>query len=445
MISGNLANFERLSELAPYALVMFESQGRIVLVNARAEEIFGYPQDDLLSLTVDVLLPDLCQSPSRDARKGHHDRLQPDMSATDPDRELYAKRKNESEIAVAVSLNRVEVDGNTLILALIRGTAERRQAEESMLHIAKGVSAATGETFFGSLVAHLARALQADHAFIGELMENKLERVRTIAVYAHGNIVDNFEYDLTHTPCREVVSQSMCSYPSEVQRLFPEDRLLIDMKVEGYVGTPLFDSSGRALGLMVVLYSRPIANPKLAQSMLQIFAVRAGAELERRRAEDLLRNSEERWRRVFENSAIGIALTDLDGHFLATNAVYQAMLGYTEDELRARSWLDVTHEDDRESNWALCTDFLEENRQQVQIEKRYRRKDGQILWVSNSISRVPGGEGTPGFIMALVEDITERKRLQGQLDLERDHLRLLLEVNNAVVSNIELRPLFAAI
>ncbi len=146
------------------------------------------------------------------------------------------------------------------------------------------------------------------------------------------------------------------------------------MKVEGYVGTPLFDSNGRALGLMVVLYNRPIANAKLAESMLQIFAVRAGAELERRRAEDRLRNSEERWRRVFETSATGIALTNLDGHFLATNAAYQGMLGYTEEELRVRSWLDVTHEDDRKSNWALFRDFLEKERQQFQLEKRYRAR-----------------------------------------------------------------------
>jgi len=445
MISGNLADFERLSELAAYTLVMFEPQGRIVLVSAKAEEIFGYPRDDLLSLTVDVLLPELFQRPPREARKDHLDRLQPDMSATDPGRELYARRKNGSEIAVAVSLDRVEVDGNKFILALIRGAAERRRAEEDVLSIAKGVSAATGETFFGSLVEHLARALQADHAFIAEFIENDLDRVRTIAVCAQGKIVDNFEYDLTHTPCRQVVCQSMCSYPSGVQRLFPEDRLLVDRKVEGYVGTALLDSSGRALGLMVVLYNRPIANPKLAESVLQTFAVRAGAELERRRAEDRLRKSEARWRRVFENSAIGIALTDLDGRFLATNAAYQAMLGYTEEELRARSWLDVTHEDDRKTNWALFMDVLGKKRQEFQIEKRYRRKDGQILWVSNNVSLVLGADGTPGSTLALVEDITERKRLQGQLDLERDHLRLLLEVNNAVVSNIELRPLFAAI
>jgi formate hydrogenlyase transcriptional activator len=324
-------------------------------------------------------------------------------------------------------------------------TIARSRTEESLLTIARGVSAATGEMFFRFLVEHLARALEADYAFIAELIENNLDRVNTIVVYARGEIVSNFEYDLAHTPCRKVVSQSMCSYPSGVQRLFPEDRLLVDMKVEGYVGTALLDSSGRALGLMVVLYNRPIANPKLAESMLQIFAVRAGAELERRRAEDRLRKSEERWRRVFENSNIGIALTDLDGHFIATNAAYQGMLGYTEDELRALSWLDVTHDDDRKTNWALYRDFLERKQQQLLIEKRYRRRDAQILWVSNDISRVPGGEGTPDFIMALVQDITERKRLQDRLELERGHLRLLLEVNNAVVSNIELRPLFAAI
>jgi len=61
------------------------------------------------------------------------------------------------------------------------------------------------------------------------------------------------------------------------------------------------------------------------------------------------------------------------------NAAYQGMLGYSEEELRACSWLDVTHEDDRQKNWALFMDFLEKKPQQIQIEKRYRRKDGQIL------------------------------------------------------------------
>src|SRR6266571_5678161 len=74
---------------------------------------------------------------------------------------------------------------------------------------------------------------------------------------------------------------------------------------------------------------------------------------ERNGTEEALRKSEERWRSVFENSAIGVALTDLNGRFLATNPTYQKMLGYTEEEFQTLSFLEITHEDYREANWAL--------------------------------------------------------------------------------------------
>jgi PAS domain S-box-containing protein len=136
---------------------------------------------------------------------------------------------------------------------------------------------------------------------------------------------------------------------------------------------------------------------------------------ERKRAEDALRKSEERWRSVFENSAIGVALTDLNGRFLATNHVFQAMMGFTEEELRAVNFLDLTHEDYRQANWALITELVEGKRRQFQIEKKYRRKDGSLIWVSNNVSLVPGTEMVPRFIMALSEDITQRKRAEEAL------------------------------
>src|ERR1700739_3447976 len=141
-----------------------------------------------------------------------------------------------------------------------------------------------------------------------------------------------------------------------------------------------------------------------------------GIDIEdRKQAEQALRKSEERWRSVFENSAIGVALTDLNGRFLATNHVYQTIVGYTEEELRALSFLDVTHEDYREANWALVTEWLEGKRRQFQIEKKYLRKDGSSIWVSNNVSLVPGTERVPRFIMALSEDITQRKRAEEKL------------------------------
>src|SRR5579864_2084178 len=137
--------------------------------------------------------------------------------------------------------------------------------------------------------------------------------------------------------------------------------------------------------------------------------------------------SEERWRSVFENSAIGVALTDLNGRFLATNPVYQKMVGYGEEELRALSFLDITHADYREANWTLAAELLEGKRQQFQIEKQYRRKDGSLVWVSNNVSLVPGTETMPRFIMALSEDITERKRAEEALHKSEERVRLILD------------------
>ena len=137
--------------------------------------------------------------------------------------------------------------------------------------------------------------------------------------------------------------------------------------------------------------------------------------LERMRAEEALRASEERWRAVFENSAIGVALADLNGRFLATNSAYQKMLGYTEEELRKLTFLDLTHEDYRGSNWKFITDLFEGKRKEFQIEKQYWRKDGSLIWVSNNVSLVPGSESMPRFLMALSEEITARKRADEEL------------------------------
>src|SRR3984885_11019178 len=137
--------------------------------------------------------------------------------------------------------------------------------------------------------------------------------------------------------------------------------------------------------------------------------------------------SEERWRSVFENSAIGVALTDLQGRFIGVNPVYQKMVGYSEEELRALSFLELTHPDYREANWMLAAELLEGKRQQFQIEKQYRRKDGSSVWVSNNVSLVPGTETMPRFIMALSEDITERKRVEEALHKSEERVRVILD------------------
>jgi formate hydrogenlyase transcriptional activator len=166
---------------------------------------------------------------------------------------------------------------------------------------------------------------------------------------------------------------------------------------------------------------------------------------ERRQAAEALRKSEERWRSVYENSAIGVALTDLKGRFLAVNRAYEKILGYTEEELRKLTFLEITHEDHREFNWELVSELLEGKRQQFQIEKQYRHKDGTLRWVSNNVSLVPGTESTPRFIMALSEDITQRKEMEEALRKSRDRKASLLQINNAIITNLTQQALLHSV
>jgi PAS domain S-box-containing protein len=137
--------------------------------------------------------------------------------------------------------------------------------------------------------------------------------------------------------------------------------------------------------------------------------------VERQRAEEQVRQSEARWRALFENSAVGITMMDLSGRFLAANAAYQAMLGYSEAELQALSFMDLTYEDDRAATWGLITELLEAQRPFFVLAQRYWHKDGHIIWGNIHMSLVPGTASIPRCLMAVVEDITERKRAEAAL------------------------------
>jgi len=155
----------------------------------------------------------------------------------------------------------------------------------------------------------------------------------------------------------------------------------------------------------------------------------AGANETSSRSEDVNRQETTealRWRSVFNNSAIGVAVADTNGRVLATNLTYQKMLGYSESEFLGLSFLDITHEDYREENRALFKELLEGKRDQFQIEKPYWRKDGTLVWVRNNVSLVYGAENTPRCVLALSEDITERKCAEEALQLSEERVRLVL-------------------
>jgi formate hydrogenlyase transcriptional activator len=162
------------------------------------------------------------------------------------------------------------------------------RAEEMVREIAEGTAAVTGRDFFFSLVRHLASALRVRHAFLTECLSDR-SRVRTLAFWKGGAFAENFEYDVTGTPCRIVLDGKAGAFPADVQRLFPDDRDLVDLHAQSYLGIPVLDSTGRVIGHLAVLDDKPFSEAGRAAPVLRAFAARAAAEIERLKAEDRLR------------------------------------------------------------------------------------------------------------------------------------------------------------
>jgi PAS domain S-box-containing protein len=136
---------------------------------------------------------------------------------------------------------------------------------------------------------------------------------------------------------------------------------------------------------------------------------------ERRKAEEALRASEERWRKLFENSSAGIALMTLDGRLFAANLAFQKMLGYTEQELHRLTSQDLTTEEDRPADEALRAEALAGQWRDYRVERRFRRKDGSVVWTDVSAVSVPAAESESGFFEAVIVDISERKQAEEEL------------------------------
>ena len=157
-----------------------------------------------------------------------------------------------------------------------------------------------------------------------------------------------------------------------------------------------------------------------SQAAISLDHARLYAELtqensDRRKAEEALRATEERWRKLFENSSAGIALVSPDGSYIAANLTLQKMLGYTEEELQRLTTLELTLEEDRAATEAILAESAEGQRRDYRIEKRYRRKDGGVIWADVSSTLVPATGSAPAFFAAVVVDITERKRAEEEL------------------------------
>ncbi|RBA24066.1 PAS domain S-box protein [Herminiimonas fonticola] len=242
------------------------------------------------------------------------------------------------------------IDDETYMLAVMRDVTSQRlleeqkmEADHALLRLAQGTQGIAGEPFFELLVNDLAAALRTDCALIALRSSTDPQRILTLASHMHGEIVDNFECAIPGTPYGHTLDAGLCVFTHDVQNMFAQNASLIKRGWDSYAGAPLHDANGLAIGVLAVMHSKPLRNPDLVKSLLQVFSERASAELERKRAEEELRLSEQRFATIFHSTPVPMFVTQLSNNNVIkdVNAAFEQLFKRTRQSVLGKNTLDL--------------------------------------------------------------------------------------------------------
>jgi PAS domain S-box-containing protein len=300
-------------------------------------------------------------------------------------------------------------------------TADTR-TEAALSRAAIAVSSVGGEQILADLLHHLTGILGAEIAFIATYTRHDSPQMRTLALVIDGGVIDNIEYNLSGTPCEQVVGQEFRYYSGDLLQRFPGDAMLPELEVESYAAFPLYDADGKPLGLVAALSRGPMHDVPLIEAMLKIFAARITGAIEHDRAEAALRASEASYRAIFEAAEDSIFIHDWDtGAILDVNPKACSVYGYSRDEMRHIRVRDISLNEPpyTEEEAGRLIDQAKQGRA-IRFDWRAKRKDGSLMWHEVTLkSAVIAGQPR---ILAFTRDITarrhaeaEQRRLEAQL------------------------------
>lgn len=158
--------------------------------------------------------------------------------------------------------------------------AGKTSAESMFLRLADALTRSGYSDFFNTLVLELGKILDVEYVLIADTVESPMT-ARTLALMAHGELLENISYNLKGSPCETVPERDSCAYEGGVAELFPDDHLLTELGVQSYIGMPLLTSDGRKLGILSAMSTDAIQFDELAREVLRIAAAQVGSELER--------------------------------------------------------------------------------------------------------------------------------------------------------------------
>ncbi len=405
----SLATLQALFDNALDAILLVDDEARYVDANPAACALLGYSREELLRMTVwDITPPpnyELC-----------HELWNAFIAAGSQSGEYTLRRKDGTSIDAGYRA--VSTIRPGLHLFILHDITERQRAQTTLDAIVIGTASSVGPEFFPSLVRHLASALDVQYALVTYFVEGP-HKLKTLGYWAGGEAQPNIEYLIAGTPCEIVVKKGVpCFYPSQLQQLFPEDKDLVAMNAESYLGVPLLDPAGTPLGGLCILDTKPFRDEKTVLSLLQVFAARAASELVRIRAEEVLRLSEHNYRELIEQASDGIFIADLRGNYLIVNQSACALLGYSKEELLSMNIADLISQEELQRA-PLRLDELRQGKAIIS-ERALKRKNGTTIQTEISAKMLSDGR-----LQANVRDITERKQAEQKLKESREQLRML--------------------
>lgn len=194
------------------------------------------------------------------------------------------------------------------ILALVRNITARKKVANVIVMLARqSVLIGSQDLFFEECVRSLAQFFATPFAYISLIVDEERRRARTFRFWANGSFVENFEYDLLGTPCKDVLNKSAKLVQRGVLEKYPNSSHIQSMRIESFFGAPLISSTGKMIGLVAVMDTKPLIVESWEQPVMEIFATRVAMELERKRTLDELKSLAD----LMSYQATHDALTDL--------------------------------------------------------------------------------------------------------------------------------------
>lgn len=393
--------FRGIFETLAIGIAMVDAGGTIVRANPSLHHILGYGDEELVGLN----FADLSHPQDRALTLW----AQADGTATPPLQ--FEKRFLHKEghiIWVQSTTSLVSFDGGATYfgLAVIMDVTARRMMEESLLESER----------FNKQIASIAPYM----IYVFDFRQRR-------NIYANAFTLDFFDVSADQL---DLLNSDFLN-----ARLHPENRsLFYDFRHywEDATDNQIFVSEYRLLNAAgewrwLRLYEKVFRRDEkggVYQTLGSAMDI-----TEQKEAAQRLEESEELFRAVFESAAIGAALTRVKSphHFVRTNARFRELLGYTEAELLQMSPVVLTHPDDFEAERVEVGRVIQGEQSGFQIEKRYIRKDGALIWARLTASMLSIGSEQEQFVLGIVEDITERKQAEERLQLSEERYRTLVE------------------